>query len=162
MSDILDIRLALGSDQKDRITVRESGGAKVPFHLMSDGNIRMIAYCLLLTQSDLPPLISIEEPERNFHPGLLKNIASIIKKLSQETQVVITSHSSQLLDCFSVEDIMTDTSVVLINKDKDFKTKACLLEDLTEKKEEVLNWMSDFGVGSAIYHSNLLKEILDI
>lgn len=45
----------------------------------SDGILRLIAYYTLLNEPELPPLIAIEEPERNLHPGALSNIANVHK-----------------------------------------------------------------------------------
>ena len=126
---------------------------------MSDGTLRLIAYFIMLYQSDVPTLISIEEPERNFHPGILQDIADMIKRLSKRTQVIFTTHSSQLLDCFSTEEISSDISVILLNQKGEIGTKACLLDKLAENRDDFSDWMNDFGIGSAIYHSHLLEGI---
>lgn len=160
LDQYLQISLIAPEEKKSTINVYESGGNKIPLHNMSDGTLRFIAYLIMLHQSDLPPLISIEEPERNLHPGILKNVASIIKKLSQKTQVIFTTHSSQLLDCFSTDEVFEDISVILLSKKDESGTKAYLLDELKEKHEDLLDWMNDFGLGSAIYHSNLLQEVL--
>ncbi|PZV11890.1 MAG: hypothetical protein DCF22_13510 [Leptolyngbya sp.] len=120
-----------------------------------------MAYCTLLHTPEGPTLVGIEEPERNLHPGILKDIAAIIKRLSQKIQVVITTHSSQLLDCFSLDDINSTTSVILLRKGKDSGTEAFLLDDLSLCREDLADWMASFGVGSAIYHSNLLQDMLE-
>ncbi|MDE0681767.1 MAG: AAA family ATPase, partial [Candidatus Poribacteria bacterium] len=59
-------------------------GYKNPIPLInaSDGTLRLIAYNTLLNQSELPPLIAIEEPERNLHPGALKDIAYLLEQLA--------------------------------------------------------------------------------
>jgi predicted ATPase len=149
------------NNEKQFVKVLEEDGSKMPLSSMSDGTLRIIAYCVLLYQSEIPPLISIEEPERNLHPGILKDVASIIKKLSRRTQVIFTTHSSQLLDCFETEEISSEISVILLSKKPDCGTKSFLLDKLAESREDLLDWMTDFGVGSAIYHSQLLQEILE-
>lgn len=147
------------NNEKQFVKVLEEDGSKMPLSSMSDGTLRIIAYSILLYQSEIPPLISIEEPERNLHPGVLKDVASIIKKLSRRTQVICTTHSSQLLDCFETEEISSEISVILLSKKPDWGTKSFLLDKLAESREDLLDWMTDFGVGSAIYHSQLLQEI---
>jgi predicted ATPase len=149
------------NNEKQFVKVLEEDGSKMPLSSMSDGTLRIIAYCVLLYQSEIPPLISIEEPERNLHPGILKDVASIIKKLSRRTQVIFTTHSSQLLDCFETEEISSEISVILLSKKPDLGTKSFFLDKLAESREDLLDWMTDFGVGSAIYHSQLLQEILE-
>lgn len=142
------------------VKVLEEDGSKMPLSSMSDGTLRIIAYSILLYQSEIPPLISIEEPERNLHPAILKDVASIIKRLSLRTQVIFTTHSSQLLDCFETEEVSSEISVILLSKKPDCGTKSFLLDKLAKSREDLLDWMTDFGVGSAIYHSQLLQEIL--
>ncbi len=162
LHDCMDMNIKLINEEEETIVkVIEQGGLEVPLSGMSDGTLRMIAYCTLLHQSEVPPLIGIEEPERNLHPRILKDVASILKKLSQKTQVIITTHSSQLLDCFSVDDVSSTVSVLLLSKKVGSGTRAFTLNELKENSEGLSEWMSDFGVGSAIYHSNLLQEILE-
>ncbi len=142
------------------VKVKEANGLQIPFRNLSDGTLRMIGYCSLLYSPDIPTLIAIEEPERNLHPGILEDVASILKKLSQKTQVVITTHSSQLLDCFSMEDISTDVSVILFRKNPKTGTEAISLDTLSQNNDGLQDWMQDFGIGSAIYHSTLIQEVL--
>jgi predicted ATPase len=158
----LNVRLKLIIQNDNHLLrVIEQDGSELPFSSLSDGTLRIIAYCTLLHTPEGPTLIGIEEPERNLHPGILKDIAAIIKRLSQKMQVVITTHSSQLLDCFSLDDIGSTTSVILLRKSKDSGTEAFSLDDLSECREDLAEWMADFGVGSAIYHSNLLQDMLE-
>jgi predicted ATPase len=120
----------------------------------------MIGYCSLLYSSVIPALIAIEEPERNLHPGIFIDLASILKRLSQKTQVVITTHSSELLDCFSMEDISRDVSIILFRKNPTLGTEAISLDALGQDCDGLQDWMQDFGIGNAIYHSNLIQEVL--
>ena len=128
---------------------------------LSDGTLSIIGYYVLLHQDDLPELIGIEEPERNLHPAILSAVVSILKKLSQRTQMIITTHSSQLLDCFSSDEINSDISVLLLSKKDASGTQVFRLGELSKKREDLAEWMQDFGVGSAVYHSNLLQELLE-
>ena len=157
--DCLKIKLQLDDVAEPLIKVIEEDGKKIALSNMSDGTLRLIAYFIMLYESDVPTLISIEEPERNFHPGILQDIADMIKRLSNRTQVIFTTHSSQLLDCFSTEEISSDISVILLNQKGEIGTKACLLDKLAENRDDFSDWMNDFGIGSAIYHSHLLEGI---
>jgi predicted ATPase len=157
--DCLKIKLQLDDVAEPLIKVIEEDDKKIALSNMSDGTLRLIAYFIMLYQSDIPTLISIEEPERNFHPGILQDIASMIKKLSKRTQVIFTTHSSQLLDCFSPEEISSEISVILLNQKGEIGTQACLLDKLAENRDDLSDWMNDFGIGSAIYHSHLIEGI---
>ena len=112
----------VGEEGEKIIKVLEKDSLEIPLSNMSDGTLRIMAYYVLLYQDNLPTLIGIEEPERNLHPGLLKNVASVVKRLSKKTQVIITTHSSQLLDCFNLEEINLDVSVLLLSKRDDVGT----------------------------------------
>lgn len=162
LQSCLNVSLVLGGGREQIVKVLEGNGKEMPLTSMSDGTLRLIAYFILLYQSEIPPLIGIEEPERNLHPGILKEVASIMKRLSKRTQVVFTTHSSQLLDCFNPDEISSEISIILLSKKDDFGTKSFLLDKLAENRNDLLEWMSDFGLGSAIYHSHLLQEILGI
>ena len=143
------------------VKVLEKDSLEVPLSNMSDGTLRIIAYYTLLHEDKLPTLIGIEEPERNLHPGILRDVASVVERLSKKTQVIITTHSSQLLDCFNLEAINSDVSVILLSKRDGFGTQAFLLDELSKSRDDLSEWMRDFGVGSAVYHSHLLQEILE-
>jgi predicted ATPase len=118
--DTLRLKLVLETtDRKPTIKVIEGTSSEsLPWSSISDGTLRFIAYFVLLhrTNSDLPSLICIEEPERNLHPGLLNALSLVLKQLSRKTQVVITTHSSQLLDCFKPEEIRSNVSITLLKK----------------------------------------------
>jgi predicted ATPase len=158
----LNVHLVIREKNKDikEIKAIESNGSEIPFSNLSDGTLRMIGYISLLYSSHLPSLIAIEEPERNLHPAILTDLAFVLKRLSQRTQVVITTHSSQLLDCFSLQDIANDVSIILVRKHPESGTEAVGLDKLSQECDGLQDWMQDFGIGSAIYHSNLIQEVL--
>ena len=138
-------------------------GYKEPVHLTgaSDGTLRLLAYHTLLQQSELPPLIAIEEPERNLHPGALKDIAYILEKLAERTQVIITTHSSQLLDTFSSESLSNSLGVLLLRNRPGLGTEVLNLEDIRGKREALDGWIADFGIGSAVFDSELLQDLME-
>ncbi len=162
LTNYLGINLKVINNNDDKIIkVEETDGKKFDFSDLSDGSVRLISYYILLYRDSLPPLICIEEPEQNFHPAMLKIIASILKSLSQRTQVIITTHSSQLLDCFISDEINSDVSVLLLNQQDASGTQVFRLDQLSQEREDFAEWMRDFGVGSAVYNSNLLQELLE-
>lgn len=78
-------------------------GMKEPFHLsdMSDGTIRMLCWAVILLSPKLPPLIVIDEPEMGLHPAWMKTLALWIKQAAEKTQLIISTHSPDLLDHFT-------------------------------------------------------------
>lgn len=138
-------------------------GYKNPLPLTgaSDGTLRLLAYNTLLNQSELPPLITIEEPERSLHPGALKEIAYILEQLAERTQVIITTHSSQLLDTFSSKSLSDSLGVLLLRNRPGLGTEVLNIEDIRDKREALAGWIADFGIGSAVFDSGLLQDLME-
>jgi len=70
---------------------------------MSDGTLRALGVLTALFQSTKNrkyaiPLVGIEEPETAVHPGAAGILRDGIRLASQSTQVIVTSHSPDLLD----------------------------------------------------------------
>ena len=76
---------------------------------LSDGMLRFLCLAAALLNPLPPPLIAIDEPELGLHPGLLPVVADMIKEAAERTQVLITTHSPELLDCFALEDVAVMT-----------------------------------------------------
>ena len=138
-------------------------GYKKPISLTnaSDGTLRLLAYHTLLNQPELPPLIAIEEPERNLHPGALKEIANVLERLAERTQVIITTHSSQLLDSFSSKNLSDWLGVLLLRNRPGLGTEVMNLEEIRDKRESLAGWIADFGIGSAVFDSGLLQDLME-
>ncbi len=95
-------------------TSRDSGGMSLtiqwyfdgmerPFYLddMSDGTVRMLCWATILYSPILPTLLVIDEPELSLHVAWMKILAEWIKQASQKTQIIISTHSPDLLDYFT-------------------------------------------------------------
>lgn len=89
---------------------QEVAGAKAPWHFpaqnMSDGTLRALGVLTALFQGNpdhAPPLIGIEEPETALHPAASAALREALTKASTKTQIVVTSHSPDLLDDRSIE-----------------------------------------------------------
>ena len=78
-------------------------GCHEPFFLyeMSDGTVRMLCWAVILHSPKLPSLIVIDEPELGIHPAWMPILAEWIKRAAQKTQVIVTTHSPDLLDHFT-------------------------------------------------------------
>lgn len=77
------------------------------FHLSqeSDGTVRLLTLLTALYQVPTPSLITIEEPELAVHPGALKMLYEVIEEASERTQIIITTHSPDLISYSRPEDI---------------------------------------------------------
>lgn len=70
---------------------------------LSDGTIRMLCWATILLSPQLPSLLVIDEPELGIHPAWMPILSQWIKYASQSTQVIISTHSPDLLDQFTDE-----------------------------------------------------------
>lgn len=80
-------------------------GAKHPWRFtaqnMSDGTLRALGVLTALFQGNpdhAPSLIGLEEPETALHPAASRALREALNRASQRTQVIVTSHSPDLLD----------------------------------------------------------------
>ncbi|QWR76026.1 AAA family ATPase [Candidatus Magnetomonas plexicatena] len=75
----------------------------LPLDGLSDGTIRMLCWVAVLSHPNPSPLICIDEPEIGLHPEWIIILADLIKEAAEsgKTQVLIATHSPDLLDCFS-------------------------------------------------------------
>jgi energy-coupling factor transporter ATP-binding protein EcfA2 len=78
-------------------------GSNEPLYLneMSDGTVRMLCWAVILHSPKLPSLLVIDEPELGLHPAWLSVLAQWIKQTSEKTQIILTTHSPDLLDKFT-------------------------------------------------------------
>lgn len=72
-----------------------------PLVRISDGTLRYLFLLTLLNQSELPPLICLEEPESGLHPDVIHSVAELLIEASQRTQLIVTTHSEFLVSALS-------------------------------------------------------------
>jgi predicted ATPase len=84
---------------------QDMAGAKHPWRFlaqnMSDGTLRALGVLTALFQGnhdDAPTLVGIEEPETALHPAASAALREALARASEHTQVIVTSHSPDLLD----------------------------------------------------------------
>ena len=93
---------------KETLEFRQQvAGSKDPWRFlaanMSDGTVRALGILVALFQSgngtgSHVPLVGIEEPEIALHPAAAGLLLDGLKEASRSTQVIVTSHSPDLLD----------------------------------------------------------------
>ena len=98
---------------------QEVRGAKHPWRFpasnMSDGTLRALGVLVALFQGDGESLerrhlVGIEEPESALHPAAAGVLIDSLTDASQRAQIIVTSHSADLLD----NDAIPDTSILAV------------------------------------------------
>jgi len=77
------------------------GSITVPATRLSDGTLRFLCLLAILCHPNPPPLVVIEEPELGLHPDVLPTLAELMKEASMRTQLIVTTHSDELVDAMS-------------------------------------------------------------
>ncbi|MBA2395639.1 MAG: AAA family ATPase [Ktedonobacteraceae bacterium] len=73
---------------------------------VSDGTLRVLGLLALSGVKEKPSLIGFEEPENGIHPRRLQLVASLLKsRAMHNSQVIVTTHSPDLLDFISHENL---------------------------------------------------------
>ncbi|MGO9096229.1 MAG: AAA family ATPase [Bryobacteraceae bacterium] len=91
---------------------QEVAGSSDPWRFfagnMSDGTLRALGILVALFQSEdsaasSVPLVGIEEPEVALHPAAVGALLDALREASLSTQVILTTHSPDLLDSADIE-----------------------------------------------------------
>ena len=104
---------------------------------LSDGTLRFMALATLLLQpsSRRPSIIIMDEPELGLHPSAVTLLASLVKQAATETQIVLATQSSLLLDHFSPDDVLVANRVKGSTEFTRLKT------------EELRHWLDEYSLG---------------
>ncbi len=110
---------------------------------LSDGTIRFMSLATLLLQPVLPSTIIIDEPELGLHPKAISILASLFRKASYRTQLIISTQSVNLVNEFNPEHI------VILNRYNDYTT----FDRLSE--EDLNQWLSEYSLGE-LWEKNII------
>ena len=89
------------------LTLREryAKSHDLPASSLSDGTITIFALIIALYFED-KPFIVIEEPVSHIHPFLVARVMAMMKESSERKQLMITTHSTEVVRHVSIEDIL--------------------------------------------------------
>ena len=119
-----------------QILIREEGLIQpTPATRLSDGTLRFLFLMALLLDPTPPPLLCIEEPEIGLHPDILPTIAEMLIEASQRTQLIVTTHSDDLVSALS------PNSVLVCERDN----RGSYLRRLDS--EVLKEWLKEFSLG---------------
>ena len=96
---------------------------------MSDGLLRALGLILAIYQPNRPAVIVIEEPEVSIHPGALSTILDLLRHASKGMQVLVTTHSPDILDAkWLAEEMLRmvsmENGVTRVSRVSEFSAKA--------------------------------------
>ncbi|MCK9630510.1 MAG: AAA family ATPase [Methanoregula sp.] len=129
------------------LTLREryAKSRDLPASSLSDGTIIIFALIIALYFED-KPFIIIEEPVGHIHPFLVARIMGMMKEASAKKQIMVTTHSAEVVKHASLDDIL------LISRDSGGYSVVSRPAD----KEEVRTFLeNEIGI-EELYLQNLL------
>ncbi|MES2477350.1 MAG: AAA family ATPase [Verrucomicrobiota bacterium] len=143
-----DFRLRKSPENANQIELEWSEiGEDVPFkaHHLSDGTLRFICLAVVFLQPDelQPETIIVDEPELGLHPYAIKILASLIRSVSKEKQVIISTQSVTLLNEFEPENLIVS----------DRKGGSSVLRRVG--KNELAEWLKEYTLGE-LWEKNIM------
>ena len=144
---IEDFSVAKFMDISLVLTLREkySKNHDLPSPSLSDGTLTIFALIIALYFED-KPFIIIEEPVSHIHPFLVARVISMMKESSKRKQVMITTHTTEVVKHASPEHLL------LISRD----TEGFSVISRPADKEEVRMFLeNEIGI-EELYVQNLL------
>ena len=89
------------------LTMREryAKSRDLPASSLSDGTIAIFAMIIALYFEE-KPFIIIEEPTSHIHPFLIARLMRMMKEASEKKQVMITTHSTEVVKHTTLDDIL--------------------------------------------------------
>lgn len=148
-NDFEELVFPPASDQRIQLRVRwrslrrEQSAAE-----LSDGTLRFLFLLTVLATPDPAPVIAIEEPETGLHPSMLPIIAEYAVEASRKAQIILTTHSPQLLDAFTE----TRPQTTVVHREEG-ETQLRVLEE-----EKLAQWLEEYSLG-ALFRSGELEEL---
>lgn len=137
------------SDQRIQLRVRwKSLSREQSAADLSDGTLRFLFLLTILSSPDPAPLIAIDEPETGLHPSMMPIVAEYAVDAARRTQVILTTHSPQLLDAFG-KAMPTTTVVKWVDGATELKTIA---------GDELERWLKDYSLGD-LHRSGELEAL---
>lgn len=117
--------------------IQEAGGFSVSAYRLSDGTLRWLALLAILLNPTPGPVTCIEEPELGLHPDIISDLADLLREASTRTQLVVTTHSTGLVDAFSDE-----PENVCICEKVEGSTRIRRLD-----QDQLASWLEDYSLG---------------
>ena len=109
---------------------------------LSDGTLRFLMLVAILANPEPPPLIAIDEPETGLHPRMLRIIAELAEQAAMKSQVILSTHSPQLLDVFEHDSPPAVTVFEWVEDHTEMRTLA---------GEQLKYWIENYTLGKFVF-----------
>ncbi|AKT38480.1 AAA family ATPase [Chondromyces crocatus] len=138
-SDYEELVFPPASDQRVQLRIRwRSLRTEQSAANLSDGTLRFLLLCTILSSPTPGALVAIDEPEAGLHPSMMPVLAELATEAAERTQVIFTTHSPQLLDAF------TETPpTITVTRWEDGATHLSIVDD-----EELRRWLNEYSLGA--------------
>jgi hypothetical protein len=89
------------SDESVAVRLHIGDGRPLKLNEMSDGTIKAMILALVVSTPVRMSLLALDEPELNLHPAWLRILGKWIVECRSADQLIISTHSPDLLDAFT-------------------------------------------------------------
>ncbi len=113
---------------------------------LSDGTLRFLLLVAIFATPNPGDVIALDEPETGLHPSMLPIVAELAAEASQRTQVILSTHSADLLDAFSEVSVPTTTVASIV----DGETRLSVIDG-----EELKRWLEKYRLGALMRSGEL-------
>lgn len=107
------------------------GGQRYSLPEMSDGTLKSLILATVLEATEAG-VLHVDEPELNQHPSWLRRIGAWLQRPRGDAQVVISTHSSDLLDAFTEGFRAGDVNVIVCDTRPGVPARAIPATDLDD------------------------------
>lgn len=139
--DVEDVRvvpLKYGNQVLYQVLLVQEKDNMIPASRLSDGTLHWLALLAVLLNPARQTLVCFEEPEIGLHPDMIPMLAHLLRQAATRMQVVVTTHSEQLVDQFTG----TPEDVIVCEKPNGATTMHRL------SSERLSNWLKeDYTLG---------------
>lgn len=142
----------------------------LPFSALSDGTKRLVYLItqLIMPAADIegqrpgkmeftlnrrPRIIFLEEPELGIHHSQLHKLLQLIREVSHNSQIIMTTHAPQVLDMLAADEL---DRITVCSLDPKKGTQFHKLSE--EKKEQARVYMKEVGFLSDYWRYSYLEE----
>lgn len=106
---------------------------------LSDGTLKFLCLLAVLLDSEIGPLVCIEEPEVGLHPEAIQMVAEALVEASERTQLIVTTHTEALIDALSER----PQDVLVTERDFENGTQFKRLD-----RERLSSWLERYTLGA--------------